>query len=188
MVNVGPMDRLLSLLVEHGFRRGEFTLSSGAKSDFFIDCKPAVLRAEGHHLVGQRLWTVAKELAPKLQAVVGVELGGCSLASAVAMYSWQQDEPVDAVYVRKSKKAHGTQRLLEGAAHLSDGASVVVLEDTVTTGGSTLRAIEAVEATGLRVAGVVAVVDRNEGGAQAIADAGYRFKSLYTRDDFMEDA
>ena len=178
-------DRLLEMLREHSFRRGTFTLSSGKTSDFFIDCKPTVLRAEGHVLVGAALMDAALRLAGSLSAVAGVELGGCSLASAVAFHSFTQGRPLDAVYVRKTQKGHGTQRLLEGAAHLPQGARVVVLEDTVTTGGSTLRAVAQIREAGLTVAGVVSVVAGPLRRAAAMAEAQLPYVSLYSRTDFM---
>ena len=181
------VDPLLELLRERGFRRGRFTLSSGRESDFFIDCKPTVLLAEGHALVGAALLDQVGELSNEVGAVAGVELGGCPLASAVACVSWARGTPVDAVYIRKTTKDHGTKKMLEGADHLSPGARLAIVEDTVTTGGSTLRAAKAVEDAGFEVAGVIAVVDRLEGGAAAIRNEGYAFSSLYDRNDFMGD-
>ncbi len=182
------MDRLLDLLRERGFRRGHFVLSSGKESDFFIDCKPAVLLAEGHALVGRALLERILDLLGSVSAVAGVELGGCPLASAVACASWAEGDPIDAVYIRKSSKAHGTRKLLEGADRLGPNAKLVIVEDTVTTGGSTLRAVQAVRDAGFDVAGVIAVVDRLEGGAAAIRDAGVAFSTLYDRTDFMGNA
>ena len=182
------MDRLLELLRERGFRRGSFVLSSGRESDFFIDCKPAVLLAEGHVLVGEALLRAIRETVGDVPAVAGVELGGCSLASAVSQASFEAGPPLDAVYVRKREKGHGTRKLLEGASHLPEGAKLVVVEDTVTTGGSTLRAVDSIRDAGFEVEGVVAVVDRLEGGAAAIRDAGVSFSALYDRRDFMGDA
>ena len=181
------VDALLELLRERGFRRGRFTLTSGKESDFFIDCKPAVLLAEGHSLVGAALLDRIGDVAGSVSAVAGVELGGCPLASAVAITSWSRGTPLDAVYIRKATKAHGTKKMLEGADHLSPGARLVIVEDTVTTGGSTLRATKSVEEAGFEVAAVIAVVDRLEGGASAIRDAGYAFSSLFDRRDFMGD-
>ena len=182
-----PVDRLLELLRERGFRRGNFVLSSGKESDFFIDCKPAVLLAEGHVLVGQALLERIRDVIGPVSAVAGVELGGCPLASAVASASWADGGPLDAVYIRKSTKEHGTRKMLEGADRLGPGAKLVIVEDTVTTGGSTLRAVQAVRDAGFEVAGVIAVVDRLEGGASAIRDAGVPFSTLYDRTDFMGD-
>lgn len=182
-----PVDQLLELLRERGFRRGRFILSSGKESDFFIDCKPVVLLARSHVLVGEALLARIRDLPGSLAAVAGVELGGCPLASAVAYASAPSDDPLDAVYIRKEAKAHGTRKMLEGADALTPGARVAIVEDTVTTGGSTLRAINAVREAGFEVAGVVAVVDRLEGGGAAITNAGVSFSALYDRTDFMGD-
>jgi len=182
------VDRLLELLRDRGFRRGHFVLSSGKESDFFIDCKPAVLLAEGHVLVGQALLQRIRDVAGPVSAVAGVELGGCPLASAVACASWAGDGPIDAVYIRKSTKEHGTKKMLEGADRIDPNARLVIVEDTVTTGGSTLRAVQAVRDAGFEVAAVIAVVDRLEGGAAAIRDAGVSFSTLYDRTDFMGGA
>jgi orotate phosphoribosyltransferase len=187
-MNDAPRERLLALLRTHGFRRGRFTLTSGRESDFFIDCKPAVLRAEGHVLVGRCLLDALRATPGPVDAIAGVELGGCPLASAVAMTSFLDGDPVDAVYVRKAAKAHGTKNQLEGAAHLRKGARLVIAEDTVTTGGSTLRAVEQIRALGFEIASVLAIVDRSEGGAEAIRAAGLSFTSLFARRDFMGDA
>lgn len=182
------VDRLLELLRDRGFRRGHFVLSSGKESDFFIDCKPAVLTAEGHTLVGRALLQRIRDVVEPVSAVAGVELGGCPLASAVACASWANGAPIDAVYIRKSTKEHGTRKMLEGAEGLGPNAQLVIVEDTVTTGGSTLRAVQAVRDAGFEVVGVIAVVDRLEGGAAAIRDAGVSFSALYDRTDFMGDA
>lgn len=183
--------RLLELLTTKSFRRGTFTLTSGKTSDFFIDVKPSVLGAEGHVLVGGLLLRALNDVPSGVDAVAGVELGGCPLASAVAIASFHANRakgPLDAVYVRKAAKGHGTKKLLEGADHLAKGARIVILEDTVTTGGSTLRAVASIREAGFEVTGVLAVVDRSEGGAAAIRDAGLYFSSLFVRADFMGDA
>ena len=177
------MDRLLELLRERGFRRGNFVLSSGKESDFFIDCKPAVLLAEGHVLVGQALAKRIRDVIGPVSAVAGVELGGCPLASAVASASWADGGPIDAVYIRKSTKGHGTRKMLEGADRLGPNATLVIVEDTVTTGGSTLDAVDAVGAEGGKVARVLCLVDRCEGAAEAFRDRGIELEALFTRAD-----
>jgi len=180
-------DALLQMLRERSFRRGRFTLASGVQSDFFIDCKPTVLTARGHALAGAALLTAVRRLPRPPVAVAGVVLGGCPLASAVAMTSVADGPSLDAVYVRKDAKAHGSRRRVEGAAHLPAGAPLALLEDTVTTGGSTLRAASALREEGFEVVGVVAVVDRLEGAAEAFENAGVPFATLYTRRDFLPD-
>ncbi len=117
--------------------------------------------------------------------MAGVELGGCPLASAVALTSFQRGVPLDAVYVRKDAKDHGSRRLLEGNTRLAPAARVVLLEDVVTTGGSTVRAAARLREGGYEVAGVVALVDRLEGGREAIEGEGLTLVAIFTRDDFM---
>jgi orotate phosphoribosyltransferase len=178
--------RLLDLLRERSFAKRRVVLASGKESDFFIDCKQTVLSAEGHALVGELMLALLDQLPP-CDAVAGVELGGCPLASAVALTSHLRGNPKDAVYVRKDAKDHGSKRLLEGDTRLPSGASLVILEDVTTTGGSTLKAVAKLREAGYHVAGVIALVDRLEGGRQAILDAALPFIALYTRRDFLPD-
>jgi orotate phosphoribosyltransferase len=179
--------RLRELLRDRSFAKKRVVLASGKESDFFIDCKQTVLTAEGHALVGELMLAALAEL-PACDAVAGVELGGCPLASAVALTSHLRGTPKDAVYVRKDAKDHGSKRLLEGDTRLPSGASLVILEDVTTTGGSTLKAVEKLRAAGYRVPGVIALVDRLEGGREAIEAAQLQFVALYTRKDFIPDA
>jgi orotate phosphoribosyltransferase len=192
-VGEGARARLFELLRTRAFERKRVVLASGRESDFFIDCKQAVLSAEGHALVGEQMLEALARLGP-CAAVAGVELGGCPLASAVAMTSFQRGTPLDAVYVRKDAKDHGSKRLLEGNGRLAPGARIALLEDVVTTGGSTLKAAAKLKDAGYAIAGVVALVDRLEGGREAIeaayaseAGGGGRlpFIALYTRSDFI---
>ena len=184
---IASPDPLLELLCARSFARRTVTLASGKTSDFFIDVKQTALLAEGHRMLGEALLRAIDGVAPEARAVAGVALGGCPLASAVSLMSGATDNPLDAIYVRKAVKDHGTQRRLEGGARLEPGAPVAIVEDVVTTGGSTLRAIAQIREEGFTVAGVVAVVDRREGGAKAIAADGHRFVALYGREDFLGD-
>ncbi len=179
--------QLLELLRSLSHRKGTFTLASGKTSDFFIDCKQTVLTAEGHALVGELMLEAIADadVSERVDAVAGVELGGCPLASAVALTSALRKNPLDAIYVRKEAKDHGSQRLVEGGTRLQKGARIALLEDVVTTGGSTLKAAEKLARSGFTVARVVALVDRLEGGREAIEAAGFPFTSLYTRKDFL---
>ena len=189
LAGAAARDRLRELLRDRSFAKKRVVLASGKESDFFIDCKQTVLTAEGHALVGELMLDALAAL-PACDAVAGVELGGCPLASAVALISHQRDPRAakDAVYVRKDAKDHGSKRVLEGDTRLASGASLVILEDVTTTGGSTLKAVEKLRAAGYRVSGVVALVDRLEGGREAIEAAGLQFIALYTRRDFIPDA
>jgi orotate phosphoribosyltransferase len=178
-------DELLALVRELSFARRKVTLASGRESDWFIDVKQTALTARGHALLGAAMLDALGEVGPLPGAVAGVELGGCPLASAVACVSEARGTPLDAVYVRKTVKDHGSKRQLEGDSRLADGTRIVVLEDVVTTGGSTLAAVDKLRARGLEVAGVVAVVDRGEGGREALENAGLVLVSLFGREDFM---
>jgi orotate phosphoribosyltransferase len=175
--------RLLSLLTQHSYKKQRVVLASGRESDFFIDCKQTVLSAEGHALVGELMFDAVKAMG-SCDAVAGVELGGCPLASAVSLVSFQRGAPLDAVYVRKEVKDHGSRRALEGDVRLAPGARLVILEDVVTTGGSTLKAVAKIKDAGYTVTGVVALVDRQEGGSEPITASGLAFVSLFTRADF----
>jgi orotate phosphoribosyltransferase len=146
--------RLVDLLREKSFERRKITLASGRESNFFVDCKQTVLTAEGHSLAGELMFALLSDL-PECDAVAGVELGGCPLASAVSLISHQRGTP---------KKDHGTTKLVEGDKSITPGLCVALLEDVVTTGGSSLKAVEALRAAGVTVVGIVAVVDRQEGG------------------------
>ncbi|MCS6901548.1 MAG: orotate phosphoribosyltransferase [Myxococcales bacterium] len=186
---MSPRTRLLDLLASLSYERRRVNLASGRESDFFIDCKQTVLTAEGHALAGQLLLEILPRLGP-CEAVAGVELGGCPLASAVSLTSYLQADktghpPLPALYVRKKAKDHGTRRTVEGTRSLRPGAPVVLLEDVITTGGSSLAAIEFLREAGAQVVGIAALVDRDEGGREAIEAAGFRLESLYTRHDFQ---
>jgi orotate phosphoribosyltransferase len=181
----GARARLLELLRVLSFARKRVLLASGKESDFFIDCKQAVLTAEGHALAGELMWEALSKLSVAPAAVAGVELGGCPLASAVSMHSFRAGKALDAIYVRKDAKTHGSRRLIEGGTRLPAGAHIALLEDVVTTGGSTLAAAAKLREAGFSIAGVVALVDRLEGGKDAILAGGLTFQALFARTDFM---
>jgi orotate phosphoribosyltransferase len=180
-------ERLVALLRERSFEQKRVLLASGRESDFFIDCKQTALTAEGHALVGSLMFE-ALDALPRCEAVAGVELGGCPLASAVSLTSHLRGRPLPALYVRKEAKDHGSRRLVEGDRGLAPGMPVVILEDVITTGGSTLKAVEKLRSAGASVVGVVALVDRLEGGAEAIRDAGLPVVAICTRRDFLPDS
>lgn len=181
-----PRELLVELLRRRSFEKRRVILASGKESDFFIDCKQAILTAEGHALAGALMFE-ALSLLPEVDAVAGVELGGCPLASAVSLTSYLRGRPLDAVYVRKEAKDHGTKKLVEGDKSITPGTRVALLEDVVTTGGSSLKAVEKLRAAGATVTGVVALVDRLEGGADAIRAAGLPLVAICTRRDFLPD-
>jgi len=180
------LDRLIQILRERSFERRRVILASGKESDFFIDCKQSILTAEGHALVGELMFEALAQL-PTCEAVGGVELGGCPLASAVSLISYQRGRPLPALYVRKAQKDHGTTKLVEGDKSIRPAMPVVLLEDVITTGGSSLRAVKALQQVGVNVVGIVALVDRLEGGRETIEAEKLSLVSLATRRNFMDD-
>jgi orotate phosphoribosyltransferase len=181
----GDHARLLELLRQLSFERRKVVLASGKESDFYVDCKRTALTAEGHALVGRLLFDRVRRLRPLVRGAGGLTLGADPLASAVALTSFLEGEPIDAFIVRKEPKGHGTGQWIEGRKTIPDGSRVAVLEDVMTTGGSALKAIERCRAEGLVVAGCFALVDRLEGGREAIEAQGVTVDALYTRKDFI---
>ena len=179
--------RLLELLRTLSFERRKVTLASGRESNFYIDCRRTTLTAEGHWLIGRLLLDRILKMDPPVVGVGGMTLGADPIASAVSFASWAAARPLQAFLVRKEAKGHGTGQYVEGLAALPSGSRVVVVEDVVTTGGSGLLACERAEAAGLTVAGVLALVDRLEGGREAFEARGYRLDTLFTRADFLGD-
>jgi orotate phosphoribosyltransferase len=177
--------RLLELLTQRSFERRKVTLSSGKESDFYIDCKRTVLLAEGHWLVGRLLLQQIRERAPQARGAGGLTLGADPLASAVSTVSYLAGWPLHAFLVRKEPKGHGTGQWVEGRSLFEPGAPVAVVEDVITTGASTLKALERVAEEGLRPVGVFALVDRQEGGREAIEARGVSVCSLFSRRDFI---
>lgn len=176
--------RLHVLLRERSFQEREIVLSSGLRSNFYIDCKQVSLDAEGAGLIGNLFCALIDELAPRAAAVGGLTLGADPLATAASLVSFQRGHARDAFIVRKEPKGHGTGKWIEHTAALRPGAEVVVVEDVVTTGASMLRAIERVTEAGLRVALALALVDRAEGGRPVI-EAHAPLVSLFSRRDFL---
>lgn len=177
--------RLLELLRTLSFERRKVILASGKESDFYVDCKRTTLTAEGHVLVGRLLFEKVSRLTPRPRGVGGLTLGADPIASAIALTSFLEHQPVDAFIVRKEPKGHGTGQWIEGRKTIPDGSRVVVIEDVVTTGGSALKAIERCRVEGLEPVLCLALVDRLEGGREAIEAQGVPLEALFTREDFL---
>jgi orotate phosphoribosyltransferase len=176
--------RLLELLTRLSYEQREVTLSSGLKSNFYIDCKQTVLGAEGHFLTGTLFLQAILARAPEVEAVGGLTMGADPLASAVSTMSYLAGHPLQAFYVRKEAKGHGTGQWLEGIKSLRPGMPVAILEDVVTTGGSALKAIVRAREFGLDVKLIVGLVDREEGGREAL-EREAPLVTLFRRRDFV---
>lgn len=176
--------RLLELLTERSYAKKKVVLSSGRESDFYIDCKKTVLTAEGHWLVGKLMYHSVRTRFPEALGVGGLTMGADPLASAISLVSFLGGGALQAFLVRKEPKGHGTGQWIEGLSSLPAGAKVIVVEDVVTTGASTIKAIERARAEGLEPVGAVTLVDRQEGGREAIEALGVPVVSLFARSDF----
>jgi orotate phosphoribosyltransferase len=182
--------QLLSLLARTSFRLGHFTLSSGGTSDYYIDCRTTTLHAEGGRLTGHAILELLEENGIEADAVGGLTLGADPIVCAVATASaWRaQSNPaaplIHGFLVRKAEKAHGTGRRIEGFSR--EGARVVIVDDVCTTGASTIAAIEAARESGMTVAAVVCIVERQEANGRPAVEAtaqGVPFLCLYTAND-----
>lgn len=174
---------LKDLLTARSLQRGDFVLSSGQHSSFYIDARLTTMSGEGLALIGalglDRL--AARQWAPR--AVGGLTLGADPVAYALAAAARSRGLPLDAFTVRKQPKTHGTGKRIEGC--FVAGAPVVIVEDVITTGGSAREAIVAVESAGGQVLGVLAVVDREEGGRGVLERAGYAVEALMTASELL---
>lgn len=177
--------RLLELLRSRAFQEREVVLSSGRTSNFYIDCKQVSLDPEGATLIGELFHAVIDDVAPQAVAVGGLTLGADPLATATSVVSWRAGRPRAAFIVRKEPKGHGTGQWIE-STRLPAGADVVIVEDVITTGAATLQAIERARLAGLHVVHALGLVDRLEGGREAVTRAA-PLTTLFTRRDFLPD-
>jgi orotate phosphoribosyltransferase len=169
---------LVALLAERSAKRGNFTLASGKQSTFYIDARLTTMSPEGLSIIGPFALSALEKSGWKVDAVGGLTLGADPIAYAISYASAESEKSLRAFTVRKEAKMHGTGKLIEGP--FKQGDRVAVIEDVITTGGSAIRAIEAVRAAHGDVAGVLALVDREEGGRQAIEQTGVPVIALVT--------
>ena len=178
--------RLKELILKKSYRKGTFKLSSGKESDFYIDGKQTTLSAEGAYLCGKLIFALIKGHNRQIDAIGGMTLGADPLVTAVSMVSYLEKSPIPAFIVRKEPKQHGTESYIEGLDNLPAGGTVALVEDVVTTGGTLLKVIDRVETQGFKVGLVVTVVDRQEGGAETLAEKGFQLKSIFTRETLLQ--
>ncbi|HEY9729856.1 MAG TPA: orotate phosphoribosyltransferase [Chroococcales cyanobacterium] len=173
---------LLDLFCQLAYKEGDFVLSSGQQSSYYINGKQVTLHPQGALAVGRLLLS---QLPTDTQAVAGLTLGADPIVSAVSVVSALENRPIPALIIRKEAKGHGTQAYIEGP-ELPTGAKVVVLEDVVTTGQSAMKAVERLRNVGYEVEQVIALVDRQQGGAEFYESVGLKFQALFSIADLQQ--
>ena len=180
--------RLIELVIERTFKftdKPTFKLVSGEKSSYYFNCKPTTLNAEGMYLIGHLLYDMIRQQKKwKMKGIGGLTLGADALSNAIAYTSYLKSDPLESFVVRKEPKKHGTMLWVEG--NVKEGDRVVITEDVITTGGSTIKAIDRARKCGLKVIGVVVLIDRQEGGREAIEKLGVPVRTLLTREEILE--
>lgn len=179
--------RLADIIRVRSFGRGEITLASGRKSNFYFNLKPTMLDAEGAALLAEL--TLDALSGETFDYVGGLEMGAVPIAGAIAQLSFMRGKPVSAFFVRKKPKEHGAKLTIEGLApgESLKGKRVVVVEDVTTTGGSAMKAVEALRDAGAEIALVFTMVDREEGADETFRAAGLPFRSLFRAGEFLKD-
>ncbi len=171
---------LIELVREKALEFGQFTLASGKQATYYLDCRKVTLDSAGANQIAEGILELMGDDLP--DAVGGMAIGADPITAAVITVAGQKGKPLSGFIVRKEAKKHGKGRDVEGP--VQPGQTAVIVEDVVTTGGSSLKAIERVEEFGLKVLGVIAIIDRLEGGAEAFQERGYQLTTLLTIRDF----
>ena len=177
---------LLQLIKRLSYREGDFTLSSGQKSEFYVDLKAATLHPQCVAKLAQAMFELLKKEGVQVDAVGGMTLGADPLATALSLHAYMQGVLWPAYIVRKEPKGHGTSQFIEGTENLLPQSKVVILEDVVTTGASSLKAIERVRQAGYQPVAVVSIVDRGAGGKEAFKAAGVPYFHITTLEDLQK--
>lgn len=175
-------NELLKLLVSKALKKGDFTLASGAKSTYYINGKQCSLDARGSYLIARMMLAMIADDIP--DAVGGLSLGADPIVGSMLALAGMEDLALKGFMVRKEQKDHGTKSLVEGP--LSEGDRVVIVEDVITTGGSSMKAIRAVEEMGCTVSKVIVIVDRQQGGPENLQKEGYHLESIITVDELLK--
>jgi len=183
---MGYRQRLANLLRAKSLVRGEYTLSSGRKSNYYLDCKLTTLDPEGALLTGYAILELLDEMGLKPDAIGGLSMGADPLVTAAGVISAIERRPLAGFLVRKEAKKHGRQRQIEGLENPL-GKKVVILDEVCTTGGSTQEAIDAAEREGCEVIAVISLVDREEGGSDALR-AKYNYRSIFTAQELLAES
>ncbi len=178
-------DELKAIIRELSYEEREVTLASGRKSNFYFDGKQTTLHSKGGLLVGKAFWDEVKQFGGQIDGVGGLTMGADPIATATSIAAQLDGHDVHAFIIRKEPKGHGTGQWLEGRKNLPPGSRVVIVEDVTTTGGSSLKAVERAQEEGLVVAGIVTLVDREEGARDAIEGSDQVLRAVFTRTEVV---
>jgi orotate phosphoribosyltransferase len=178
-------EELRQIIRQLSYEEREVTLASGRNSTFYFDGKQTTLHPRGSVLIGRTFFDQLQHFPEPIQGVGGLTLGADPIATAIAMTSSLAGNPVPAFIIRKEPKGHGTGQWLEGRKNLPAGARVVIVEDVLTTGGSALKAVERAREEGLEVIGVISLVDREEGGREAVEAVGLPLRAIFTKSEVV---
>ena len=177
--------RLIQLIIEKAFKYSKkpiFKLVSGKKSNYYFNCKAITLHPEGMYLIGNIIFDLIKDI--NIKGIGGLTLGADPIAYAVTYTSYLKEKPVEAFVVRKKPKTHGTMLWIEG--NVKKGDRVVIVDDVITTGKSTIEAINRSKEEGLYIIKVISLIDRQEGGREAVEASGYKLDTIITKDEVMK--
>ncbi len=181
--------RLIELVISRTFKytdKPTFKLASGRMSSFYFNCKPTTLHPEGMYLIGNLMYDFIKARRGwKVKGVGGLTLGADPVANAIAYTSYLKDDPMESFVIRKEPKKHGTMQWVEG--DVKKGDRILIVEDVVTTGGSSIKAVQRAKKCGLKVVGVLTLIDRQEGGKEVIEKLGIPCKALLTKEEIFEE-
>ncbi len=180
-------DELKKIVCQVSYEEREVTLASGRKSTFYFDGKQTTLHPRGAVLVGKAFFDELKHFPGPIDGVGGLTMGADPIATALSMTSSLVGDPIPAFIIRKEPKGHGTGQWLEGRKNLVPGARVIIVEDVLTTGGSALKAVERAREEGLEVVGIITLVDREEGGREAVETQGITLRSIFTKSEVVGD-
>jgi orotate phosphoribosyltransferase len=178
-------NRLIELVIDKTFKYDKepvFKLVSGWMINYYFNCKSVTLHPEGMYIIGNLIFDLVRDL--NVKGIGGLTLGADPIAYAVAYTSFLKKKPIEAFVVRKTAKSHGTMQWIEG--NVNKGDRVVIVDDVITTGKSTIEAITRAKEEGLHIAKVIALIDRQEGGREAVEASGYKLDSLITREEVMK--
>lgn len=178
-------DQLIELIIEKAFKYSKepiFKLVSGRMSNYYFNCKAVTLHPEGMYIIGNLIFDLIEDTDVK--GVGGLTLGADPIAYSIAYTSFLKKKPIEAFVVRKTAKSHGTVQWIEG--NVNKGDRVVIVDDVITTGKSTIEAINRAKEEGLHIVKVIALIDRQEGGREAVEASGYKLASIITREEVMQ--